>query len=117
MTEYFTVERNPELIDRKVIEDIKAEIRHNADREIGGNSQDFVSGYRCGMGEALEIINKHISEKGKRTTVLKADTTYRNAYTGVCPNCKVDVISGHEIVDCWNCGMNLKLEKYRGDEE
>ena len=51
--------------NRQVIEDIIAEIRHNADRDIGGNSYDFVSGYRCSLGEALEIIDKHTSGKEK----------------------------------------------------
>ena len=57
MTELYYVKRNPELIDRKVIEDIKAEIEAKAkEREFyldSGHPYD-------GLYEALSIIDKHI---------------------------------------------------------
>ena len=68
-----------------------------------------------------DIDGSHILKAIKNGTVLSEGhdrlNSYRNAYIGVCPNCKVDVISRNEVVECWNCGMQLKLEKYRGDEE
>ena len=55
MTEYFTVERNPELIDRKVIEDIKQEIIDTVCEESNEGEQDWCAG----LGYALKIIDKH----------------------------------------------------------
>ena len=46
------IKRNPELIDRKVIEDIKAEIYEELKNDEGAS---------YGLGLALGIIDKHIS--------------------------------------------------------
>lgn len=73
MTEYFTVERNPDLIDRKVIEDIKAEIEDglNACIDIIDNVKNGVypqiysnaqmEGRKITYKHCLEIIDKHIN--------------------------------------------------------
>ena len=55
MTEYFTVERNPDLIDRKVIEDIKQEI------------EEYRYGLvNDGLDLALKIIDKHINGEERK---------------------------------------------------
>ena len=50
---------------QEVIEDIKAEIEHNRDREISGNGniEDWLEGYRIGMSEAIAIIELSNSRK------------------------------------------------------
>ena len=54
MTELYYVKRNPELIDRKVIDDIKAEIAEYKDDKIIHAEQNEM------IDIVLEIIDKHI---------------------------------------------------------
>ena len=44
----------------KVLEDIKAEIEHELNRNTSGNEM-FGKGLRCGYGECIAIIDSHIS--------------------------------------------------------
>ena len=60
MMEYFTVERNPDLIDRKVIEDIKAEIRQIVDEET-----ERCEEWARGLHYALCIIDKHCGKENE----------------------------------------------------
>ena len=57
MNDTYYVKRNPELIDRKVIEDIKAEIEK---QKINNKCFDDMFEYITGLNDALDIINKHI---------------------------------------------------------
>ena len=60
MTELYYVKRNPELIDRKVIEDIKAEIVNNRDEWIKGRDPEWHTYDRC-----LQIIDRHLGSEDK----------------------------------------------------
>ena len=53
------LKENPIVIERKVLEQIRAEIEHEMNRDIGGSATDFVCGRKCGMGEVLQIIDKY----------------------------------------------------------
>ena len=59
MNEYFEVKRNPELIERKELEQIRAEI----DREMSTKPSEFnqhdESDYDRGLFKALLIIDKY----------------------------------------------------------
>ena len=59
MTEYFTVEKNPDLIDRKVIEDIKAEI-HSLAKEPAHYVPNYDAYKRC-----IDIIDKHCGKENE----------------------------------------------------
>ena len=52
MSEYFEVKKNPELIERSVIEQIRAEIKQKRD--------DMPDYYYQGLNEALEVIDKYM---------------------------------------------------------
>ena len=61
MNDAYYVKRNPELIDRKVIEDIKAEINDKISHYDHFSSSNTANG----LNMALEIIDKHIGGKGE----------------------------------------------------
>ena len=46
----------------KVLEDIKAEIEHELNRNTSGNEM-FGKGLKCGYGECIAIIDSYISGK------------------------------------------------------
>ena len=52
----YIVKKNPNLIDRKVIEDIKAEIQYEADNKAV--PRDMMGYYRC-----LQIIDEHCGKE------------------------------------------------------
>lgn len=58
MKEMYYVKRNPELIDRKVIEDIKTEIVNNRDEWIKGQDAEWHTYDRC-----LQIIDRHLGSE------------------------------------------------------
>ena len=60
MTDYFTVKRNPELIERDVLDKIRADIDGI---EINGQVDEHTMFIRTGeqiKNMALEIIDKHL---------------------------------------------------------
>ena len=63
MNDAYYVKHNPELIDRKVIEDIKAEIAKSLSIECEDLSYD--DGFNNATQRALRIIDKHIGGKGE----------------------------------------------------
>lgn len=46
----------------KIIDDIKADVKHELDRNIGGSDKRFIDGLKCGYGECLAIIDSHMKE-------------------------------------------------------
>lgn len=52
-------------------ENIIEQIQHEKDRNIGGNDPNWICGYKCGLGEAIEIIKNFYLE------LLKCDKEYR----------------------------------------
>ena len=58
-TDMYYVKRNPELIDRKVIEDIKAEISEYKDDKIIHTEQNEM------IDIVLEIIDRHLGSEDK----------------------------------------------------
>lgn len=56
------IKRNPELIDRKVIEDIKAEINEAYQQSVTSNLY-----YAEGLEKAFEIIVKHTKGEADAT--------------------------------------------------
>ena len=53
----WALKKNPDLIDRKVIEDIKAEIENEI--ECYDDKVDFHRGVRVGLNIVVQIIDKH----------------------------------------------------------
>ena len=58
-SDFFMVKQNPELIDRKVIEDIKAEISEYKDDKIIHTEQNEM------IDIVLEIIDRHLGSEDK----------------------------------------------------
>ena len=57
----WALKKNPDLIDRKVIEDIKAEVQENINYNKKMNYQGIVAGLLL----TLNIIDKHTNSVGK----------------------------------------------------
>ena len=54
-----------DAVPNSVLDDIKAEIIKNRDRNISGsgNIEEWLEAYRTGFNESLAIIDSHISRK------------------------------------------------------
>lgn len=59
MTDYFSLRKNSELIDRKVIEDIKSEIKTKMNLYQTWDRSDYQR-YDEAFKECLEIIDYHV---------------------------------------------------------
>jgi len=49
--------------EMSVLKQIRMEIEKNLNRDIGGNNVSWISGYKSGLGEALEIISEYTEDK------------------------------------------------------
>ena len=65
---YWSLKKNPDLIDRKVIEDIKAEIENISDKAYitfeGTTHGERLKTSRECKEEVIEIIDKHMKQGG-----------------------------------------------------
>ena len=61
MNDAYIIKRNPDLIERKVIEDIKAEIRGLLDECYANTSQ--AKAQAIALMWCLQVIDKHIKQE------------------------------------------------------
>lgn len=45
-------------IESSCIEQIRKEVIKEFTRDVGGNSQEWINGYKCAFGEVLQIIDE-----------------------------------------------------------